>query len=315
MRVSKISIRLTSFTCRQRKNAKQRAAELLRLGKTEEARNYLRRCVDITHAMALQLIKACRDMNVDCIVAPYEADGQLAYLNQQSIAEYVITEDSDLVLFGCKKILFKLDLTGNCLCIDASKLYLSMGCREDKYSFDKFRYMCILSGCDYLDSLPGIGLAKACKFILKTDETDMMRALDKIPSYLNMRQLEVTEKYKINFLKADATFQHMVVYDPRTRCNVHLTDPTVVGTDLVYCSNAGVKLDDATALMLAVGNLNPFTLEHMDNWHPDRRPKVVVASTPYSFIRLNINTMRYSPILDAIAKRCEDHWVESEAHR
>jgi exonuclease-1 len=33
--------------------------------------------------MALQLIKACRAKNVDCIVAPYEADAQLAYLNLQ----------------------------------------------------------------------------------------------------------------------------------------------------------------------------------------------------------------------------------------
>lgn len=272
-----------SLNYRQRKNARQRAAELMREGKMDEARNFLRRCVDITHEMALKLIKACRDINVDCIVAPYEADGQLAYLNLQSMADYVITEDSDLVLFGCKRILFKLDLTGNCLLIDSSKLYLSMGCREDKYTFEKFRYMCILSGCDYLDSLPGIGLAKACKFILKTEETDMMRALDKIPSYLNMRQLIVPEDYKINFLKADATFQHMIVYDPRTRRNVHLNDPEAMGTDIEFCSNAGVKLDDKTALNLAVGNLNPFTMKQLDNWHPDRREQVS-GQNRFSFI-------------------------------
>ena len=31
--------------------------------------------------MALDLKKACRDKNVDCIVAPYEADSQLAFLS------------------------------------------------------------------------------------------------------------------------------------------------------------------------------------------------------------------------------------------
>ena len=31
--------------------------------------------------MALDLIKACRAKNVDCIVAPYEADSQLAFLS------------------------------------------------------------------------------------------------------------------------------------------------------------------------------------------------------------------------------------------
>lgn len=247
------------------------AIELMRKGKHNEARNYLRRCVDVTHEMALKLIQACRQINVDCIVAPYEADGQLAYLCKIGIADYVVTEDSDLVLFGCQRILFKLDLFGACTLVDAAKLHLAMGCREDKFTMEKFRFMCILSGCDYINSLPGIGLAKACKFMLKTEETDMMRALDKIPAYLNMRQLTVTEEYKLNVLKANATFQHMVVYDPLQRKQVRLNDPSETGTDIELCCNAGVLLDDETALNLAVGNLNPFSMKKLDNWHPDRR--------------------------------------------
>jgi exonuclease-1 len=53
--------------------------------------------------MALALIHECR-RNVDCIVAPYEADAQLAYLNLKNIVQIVITEDSDLVLFGCMRV-------------------------------------------------------------------------------------------------------------------------------------------------------------------------------------------------------------------
>lgn len=41
---------------------------------------------------------------MDCIVAPYEADAQLAYLNKAGIAQIIITEDSDLLLFGCEKV-------------------------------------------------------------------------------------------------------------------------------------------------------------------------------------------------------------------
>lgn len=37
-------------------------------------------------------------------VAPYEADAQLAYLAQQDFVDLVITEDSDLILYGCKKV-------------------------------------------------------------------------------------------------------------------------------------------------------------------------------------------------------------------
>lgn len=252
-----------------RDSSKKRAAELLRLGKVEEARSYLRRCVDITHEMALELIRECRKRNVDCVVAPYEADAQLAFLNKKGIAQVVITEDSDLMLFGCSKVLFKLDLTGNGLLIESEKLAAAMGCKEEKYSFDKFRYMCILSGCDYLDSLPGIGLAKAKKFVLTTEDTDIRRALAKIPSYLNLRQLQVTEEYKDNFLKADATFRHMVVYDPTERKQTRLNDPEETGTDPELCCNAGKFLDEKIALQLALGNVDPFSMKQLDNWHPD----------------------------------------------
>lgn len=64
-----------------RAKAKQRAAELLRLGKTDEARSYLKQCINITPEMASALIKECHKMNVDCIVAPYESDAQLAFFN------------------------------------------------------------------------------------------------------------------------------------------------------------------------------------------------------------------------------------------
>lgn len=50
------------------------------------------------------LNQAARAKGVDCVVAPYEADAQLAYLNKSGLAQAVITEDSDLLAFGCKKV-------------------------------------------------------------------------------------------------------------------------------------------------------------------------------------------------------------------
>ena len=41
---------------------------------------------------------------MDCIVAPYEADAQLAYLMKAGIAQAIISEDSDLLVYGCKKV-------------------------------------------------------------------------------------------------------------------------------------------------------------------------------------------------------------------
>lgn len=42
------------------------------------------------------------------LTAPYEADAQLAYLSKKNLVDVVITEDSDLLLFGAQKIIFKM---------------------------------------------------------------------------------------------------------------------------------------------------------------------------------------------------------------
>ena len=74
---------------------------LLREGKRREAYDCFKHCVDVKPEMALNLINACRKKGIECIVAPYEADAQLAYMVRGGLAYAVISEDSDLLVFGC----------------------------------------------------------------------------------------------------------------------------------------------------------------------------------------------------------------------
>lgn len=253
-----------------RRKAKQKAAELLYLGKTDEARSYLKASVNITPEMASALIKECHKVNVDCIVAPYECDAQLAFFSLTGIAELVITEDSDLVLFGCPKIFYKLDIRGCGYLVESEKIPIAMNVRPDKFTIDKFRHMCILSGCDYVDSLQGIGLKKAQKFITLTEETNPEKFLDKIPKYLNMNKIVITEEYKKKFMIADATFKHQIVFDPFKKKLVPLIDPEVTGTDPKYCVNAGEIYDHKTAYQVALGNLHPSKSKKLDDWDPKK---------------------------------------------
>ena len=52
----------------------------------------------MTPQMVQQVIEACRQHGVDFVVAPYEADAQLAYLKKINMVDAVITEDSDLMV-------------------------------------------------------------------------------------------------------------------------------------------------------------------------------------------------------------------------
>lgn len=256
---------------KSRKTARQRATECLKLGKIDEARNHFRRCVDISPEMAFNLIKECRKRNINCIVAPYEADAQLAYLLKNKIADFVISEDSDLLTFGCTNVLFKLDINGVGVLVEGEKLHLATGERPEDFSLDKFRYMCILSGCDYLESLPGIGLKKALKFLKCLTNMNMYDNLSKLPSILNMKQLKVTKQYRDQFMLADATFKHQLVFDIFQRKLVPLTDPEESGTDPTHCTNIGEYLDDKIAFQIAIGNLNPFNFCVMSDWNPDKQ--------------------------------------------
>lgn len=69
---------------------------------------YSRQCCMLVMLFCLFLSsvlkQAARARGVDCVVAPYEADAQLAYLTKSGLAQAVITEDSDLLAFGCKKV-------------------------------------------------------------------------------------------------------------------------------------------------------------------------------------------------------------------
>ena len=43
-------------------------------------------------------------MGVAFLVSPYESDAQLAYLCRQGIVQAIITEDSDLIPYGAKRV-------------------------------------------------------------------------------------------------------------------------------------------------------------------------------------------------------------------
>lgn len=68
---------------------------------------------------------------------------------------------------------------------------------------------------------------------------------------------------------ADATFKHQLIYDPISRGLLPLQDPNILGTKQEYCVNAGDFFDSEIAFQLALGNLDPFTLEKMDSWLPN----------------------------------------------
>jgi exonuclease 1 len=82
--------------------------QCLQNGDKATGRAYLSRAVDVTPRMAAQLIRYCKEYRpaVQCVVAPYEADAQLAFLSRNQIVDLVISEDSDCIPYLCKEVIF-----------------------------------------------------------------------------------------------------------------------------------------------------------------------------------------------------------------
>ncbi|VDM77555.1 unnamed protein product [Strongylus vulgaris] len=170
---------------RQRRADNVKAAELLLSeGKVNEAVDKFKRATSITseHFRSLN--------NVDVIVSPYESDAQLAFLVNEGFADVVVTEDSDLIAFGCEKIIFKWNCeNGDCTIYEKKELPRCFsGVMSSQFDFTKFRRICILSGCDYLQAgLPGIGLNKALSFFSKTSRTDL-KTVGKVEAWTQQLQ-------------------------------------------------------------------------------------------------------------------------------
>ncbi|KAG5478740.1 hypothetical protein LSCM1_06144 [Leishmania martiniquensis] len=82
----------------------------------EEALQLLEKAVDISTELAHAVIQVLKEeRHVECIVAPYEADAQLAYLCRQGYVAAAASEDSDLIAYFCPCIIAKLDtFSGKC---------------------------------------------------------------------------------------------------------------------------------------------------------------------------------------------------------
>lgn len=238
---------------KRREESKRKGLELYRLNKPSQAHLELQKAVDVTPEMARELIDELKKIGVQYVVAPYEADSQLAYLERTGIIQGMLSEDSDLLVFGAKRLLTKLDQYGDCVEINRANF---TACREISlvgWSDAEFRRMAILSGCDYLASINKMGLKTAYRYVRK------YKSIEKILQMLQLDgQYYVPTGYLQAFHKAELTFLHQRVFCPVKNDIVMMTDLASEAQPEDF-SFIGHGLEQNIAIGVAKGDLDPMT--------------------------------------------------------
>ncbi|ESQ34994.1 hypothetical protein EUTSA_v10007197mg [Eutrema salsugineum] len=259
---------------RKRKANFEAAMAKLKEGNVRAATELFQRAVSVTSSMAHQLIQVLKSENVEFIVAPYEADAQLAYLSSLELEQggiaAVITEDSDLLAYGCKAVIFKMDRYGKGEELVLGNVFQAVDKKPSFHNFDQelFTAMCVLAGCDFLPSVPGVGISRAHAFISK------YQSVERVLSFLKTKKGNlVPDDYSSSFMEAVSVFQHARVYDFDAKKLKHLKplSQNLQNLPAEQLEFLGPDLSPSVAAAVAEGNVNPITMEAFNRFTVSRR--------------------------------------------
>lgn len=156
----------------------------------------LKQSVSISRREINEAFEIVQLLGVPCFYAPEEADSQCAYMSRSGLVDYVASEDMDLLTFGTNKII--KNFMKNTMHIVELNQILSDG----EITMDEFIDICILLGCDYTDTIYGIGYKKAWSLIKKHQSIENLLTTDKniiTNKYIlpdNFRYIESREYFK-----------------------------------------------------------------------------------------------------------------------
>ena len=192
--------------------------------------------VAVSFHIVSNLMKALRNVGTQFIVAPYEADAQIAYLCAQGLASVVMTDDTDMVIHGCPLIMFDTNLEADqCLLFDASNMesFIGMG---DK-SAAALRLSCLAAGSDYHPSgIVGFGVKKSMSEIHNLG-FNVELALQKMvaKAVAGKRNTSTAEVITANIAKADFVFHHQTVWSLSTQKQGQGTPPSAIVSATGLC--------------------------------------------------------------------------------
>ncbi|XP_057501409.1 flap endonuclease 1 isoform X1 [Actinidia eriantha] len=148
----------------KRAEATEDLNQAIESGNKEEIEKFSKRTVKVTKQHNEDCKRLLRLMGVPVVEAPSEAEAQCAALCKSGKVYAVASEDMDSLTFGAPRFLRHL-MDPSSKKIPVMEFEVSKVLEELNLTMDQFIDLCILCGCDYCDSIRGIGSQTALKLI------------------------------------------------------------------------------------------------------------------------------------------------------
>ncbi|KAG4069778.1 hypothetical protein HA402_003219 [Bradysia odoriphaga] len=211
----------------RREEAQKQLDKATEAGDAADMEKFNRRLVRVTkqhNEEARQLLKL---MGVPYIEAPCEAEAQCAAMVKAGKIYATATEDMDALTFGTTTLLRHLTSS------EARKLPVQEFCYEKvlkglEFSREQFIDFCILLGCDYCDSIRGVGPKRALELITQ------YKSIEKIVENIDKKKYQIPEDW--NYEKARELFLNPEVLDPDS-VELKWTDPDEDGLVAFLCGD------------------------------------------------------------------------------
>ena len=157
--------------------AREAAAEAAETGDAATAERLARRTTRVTREQNEDIKRLCRLMGVPVVEAPGEAEAQCAALVKAGLVWATGSEDMDSLTLGSSVLLRHLNFAESrrlpVLEIHLDRVLAGLG-----FTMAQFVDLCILLGCDYCDTIKGIGRVNAVKLMRQHGSLEALLAAE-----------------------------------------------------------------------------------------------------------------------------------------
>ncbi|KHJ44940.1 XPG protein [Trichuris suis] len=172
----------------RRTDAKDKHVEAFEIGDTEAIDKYSRRLVHVTKEQTEECKKVLQLMGVPYIDAPGEAEAQCAAMVKAKLVFAAATDDMDTLTFGSDIVLRHVSFS-EAKKMPIKEIHLSAVLQGLEFTHEEFVDLCILLGCDYCESIKGIGMARAVDLVKK------YRNLEEIIAHIDKTKYQIPEDW------------------------------------------------------------------------------------------------------------------------